>query len=651
MKSDDLPNLKKLDDSDDPMNSLEERLYSRENNFSAVTSSQSRLKKHDLGVRKDWGNEAPGFKKVFQDNTPHMPFLKKLFIFSVIFFLISVSVAGYVFFAGGNVISSSNVDISITGPVSVAGGEILPLEIKVTNQNNADLEAADLVIDYPEGTRQAEDMTVTLKRYREDLGTIIKGGSVTKKVQAVLFGQEGDVKDLNISVEYRVKGSNAILPKKKVYSVALSSSPVTMTVTSVKELNANQEAEFTVTVVSNASAVIQKLSLAADYPFGFTFSGSDPKPSWSNSYWRLGDLKPGVKRVVKVRGSIAGQDNEDRVFKFSVGTESATNDSAIGTNFLTATQTVAIKKPFIGTTFALDGDTDEIYAVRAGRTLRADLGLTNNIGAKMTDIKVAVKITGSIFDQSSVSLSNGFYRSFDKTIIWDQTLKSQLAVLNPDDQIALSFSLGILPESELRSINSPEMTLVATITGKRLSEAGLSQEVSSSVVRKVRVPSSIGISTRSLYYSGPFVNTGPIPPKADNDTSYTIVWSLTNGSTDLSNVKVTATLPSYVKWLAVSAPNSEKILYNPVGGQVVWDVGDLSAGTGFSSSPREVSFQVSLTPSINQVKTAPILITEATAKGEDNFADQTVTTISREALTTELGTDISWKIGQGSVVR
>ncbi|MSR78623.1 MAG: hypothetical protein EXS59_00550 [Candidatus Taylorbacteria bacterium] len=651
MKSDDLPNFQKKEEQDDPMKALEERLYSRENNFSDVISSQSRLKKHDLGIRKNWGNEAPGIKRVFQDNTSHMPFLKKLFIFSVIFFLVSVSVAGYVFFVGGNVISSSNVDISITGPVSVAGGEIIPLEIRVTNQNNADLEAADLVIDYPEGTRQAEDMTVILKRYREDLGTIIKGGSVTKKVQAVLFGQEGDVKDLNISVEYRVKGSNAILPKKKVYSVALSSSPVTMTVTSVKELNANQEAEFTVTVVSNASAVIQKLSLTADYPFGFTFSGSDPKPSWSNSYWRLGDLKPGVKRTVKVRGSIVGQDNEDRVFKFSVGTESSTNDSAIGTNFLTATQIIAIKKPFIGTTLALDGNTDEIYTVRAGKTLRADLGLSNNIGAKMTDIKVAVKITGSIFDQSSVSLSNGFYRSFDKTIVWDQTLKSQLAVLNPDDQVDLSFSLGILPEPELRFISSPEMTLAVTVSGKRLSEAGLSQEVSSSVVRKIRVPSSLGISTRSLYYSGPFVNTGPIPPKADNDTSYTIVWSLTNGSTDLSNVKVTATLPSYVKWLAVTAPSSEKILYNPVGGQVVWDVGDLSSGTGFSGSPKEVSFQVSLTPSINQIRSSPVLVTEATAKGEDNFAGQTVTTISKEALTTELSTDISWKPGQGGVVK
>ncbi len=638
---------------EDSLEALQENLYSRRGDFSATKKSEARFKKHDISVPKGWGAEAVENRRrsFVEDTTNHISFLKKLFIASVTFFLISLAVAGYTFFGGGNVVSSKNVDINVIGPVSVAGGEILPLEIRVTNQNNADLETADLIIDYPEGTRQAEDTTVPLRRYREVLGTIVKGGSATKKIQAVLFGQEGDVKDLKISVEYRVKGSNAIFPKEKNYSVAISSAPVTMTVASVKEVNANQEAEFTVEVVSNASSVIQKLALSAEYPFGFTFKSSTPSPSWSNSFWQLGDLKPGVKRSVKVRGTIAGQDNEDRTFRFSVGTESPTNDNSIGTNFLTATQKIAIRKPFIGAALVLNGDAGDIYIARPGKNIRADLILENNLGVKITDMRVSVKITGAVFDPASVSLSNGFYRSSDNTVLWDQTLKPELAVFNPDGAMTLSFSLSTLPEEVVRSIKSPGMNLAVTVTGKRQNEAGLSQEISSTISRDVRIPSSLGLSTRSLYFSGPFTNTGPIPPKVDADTSYTIVWSLTNGSDDLADVKVTATLPSYVKWLDVSAPATEKISYNPVGGQVLWDIGDLKAGTGFSGSPREVSFQVSLAPSLSQVRTSPVLVTEATATGDDNFAGQTVTASAREPLTTELLTDISFKPGQGTVIK
>ena len=306
---------------------------------------------------------------------------------------------------------------------------------------------------------------------------------------------------------------------------------------------------------------------------------------------------------------------------------------------------------FIGAALAFNGDTGDIYVAKPGKNIRADLILENNLGVKITDIKTSIKIAGPVFDPASVSLSNGFYRSSDKTILWDQTLKNGLAVLNPDDTVTLSFSLGTLSEEIIRSIKNPGMNLVVTVTGKRQNEVGLSQEVSSTISKEVRIPSSLGLSARALYFSGPFTNTGPIPPRVDADTSYTIVWSLTSGSGDLTNVKVTATLPSYVKWLDVFQPQTEKISYNPVGGQVSWDVGNLKAGTGFVGSPLEVSFQVSLVPGSSQVLSSPTLVTEASASGDDNFAGQTLTASSRNPLTTELPTDIGFKKEYGAVIK
>lgn len=647
------PNFKKLDEPEENLELVERELYSPNENFSSITKSEARFHQHDIAVEKDWGGEGIPSRGRFTayGQNAGFPFLKKFFIGAVIFFVISLTVSAYVFLGGGNVVSSNNVDIAITGPVSIAGGEILPIQIDVTNQNNADLDSADLIIDYPDGTVQADNMTESLRRYREALGTIVRGATVTRKVQAVLFGQEGDVKNINVSVEYRVKGSNAIFPKEKLYTVAISSAPVTVTINSAKAVTANQEAELSVDVVSNASTIIQNLALSAEYPFGFTFESADPAPSWSNSFWQLGDLKPGVKRTIKIRGAIAGQDNEIRVFKFSVGTVSATADNAIGTTFLTSTAKVNISKPAIGVSLAFDGDTTDSIVIGAGKSTRADLTLTNNSGMKITDVKASISIAGNIFNPESVAPSQGFYRSSDDTILWDQTLKPDLAVFNPDDTRTLSFSLNILSADQLRSVSSPDMTVTVRVTGSRSDASGLSQTVITTLTKDIRVPSVLGLSARALYYSGPFTNTGPIPPRVDSDTSYTIVWSLTNGSNDLSNVSVSATLPSYVKWLGVASPQSEKISFNQVGGQVVWNAGDLPAGTGFTNSPREVSFQVSLSPSLSQVRTSPVLITETTASGDDSFANQRVQANSHAELTTNLTTDIGFKSGDGTVVR
>lgn len=651
MSPDTGPNLRRDDDSEDSLEVFKENLYSR-NEFSDGVVRRGDFKKHETeNVPKDWGKNINGDQIFMEKHVTRMSLLKKIFLASIGFFVISVGIAFYVFFAGSNVVSSNNVSIAVSGPVSVPGGEVLPLDISIANQNNADLVTADLVIDYPEGTRDPSNTNTSLKRSRQPLGTINKGAVATKKIQAVLFGQEGDVKTVAISVEYRLKGSNALFSKKKDYNVSISSSPVTLKIESVKDINSSQDVEFTVDVISNSKSLIKNLAVSAEYPFGFTFSSSDPKTSWSNSFWQLGDVKPGVKRTIKIRGKIVGQDSEDRVFKFSVGTEDPKNDNAIGTSFLTGVQKITIKKPFIGTNLSLDSDSSEVYVALPGKPIRAELNLSNNSGVKLADLKVTAKIRGAIFDQSSVSTQGGFYRSSDNTIVWDQTLTNGLAFLNPDEDANLTFSIGTIPASTIRLINNPEMQIEVTVTGKRLNESGVSQEISSSINKKIRVASNLGLSSRALYYSGPFTNTGPIPPRVDKETSYTIVWSLTNSSNELSDVRVSATLPSYVKWLDVTSPSSENISYSPIGGKIVWDVGTLKSGTGFSNSPREVSFQVSFSPSSTQLNSTPILITDVSAQGSDAFANVTVQANNNTPVTTNLTTDVGFRQDQGIVTR
>src|SRR5262249_5661472 len=72
--------------------------------------------------------------------------LRWTLIASVIFFVAALGFFAFFFLLGGGsgAASPSNIDISVSGPPQVAGGELTKLQVVVTNRNRVPLELADL---------------------------------------------------------------------------------------------------------------------------------------------------------------------------------------------------------------------------------------------------------------------------------------------------------------------------------------------------------------------------------------------------------------------------------------------------------------------------------------------------------------------------
>lgn len=635
------------------LDDMEERLYSRNKNGNGGDTSKRNVFPSRLGdfggvndVRSEW-NESGGRRKervtesVSTRNT--FSFLKQILIGSIVLFLVSVGIAAYVFLGNHNIVSTKNILININTPTTVGGGEILPVEISVSNQNNVSLVSADIVVEYPDGTRQSDDLSKTLTRYRESVGPIGVGQTINKKYNVVFFGEEGESKDITVSLEYRVDNSNAIFTTSATRTVRLSSAPVSVSVDAPAEASPGQDTVFAVTVVANSSQTVQHLIMTADYPFGFTMSGSDPKPTGNNNIWDLGDLKPGVTRVIKITGQFSGNEGEQPSLRFSVGSPDPNDGRKIGVVFLSKTSTVTLAKPFIGLDLVLGGSDDPEYVTAVGSPIRADIVFTNNLPTKITNVSIQAKFNGSIYDRNSVSVSSGFFRSLDNTVIWDQTTKSQLAELQPGQSGTVSFSFNTLPGA--LTLLSPSMSINVSATGNTTNQSSANQQVNVTTSKIIKIASQLGLTAKVLYSSGPFQNSGPIPPKSDQETTYTVVLSLTNTSNDLSNVEVVTSIPIYDGWLNKVSPESENIKYNPVGGGITWDVGDLKAGGG----PREASFQISFTPSVNQIGQYPLILNNVSASGYDSFSGVTVNAQNVGALDISMPSDSAYANRAGPV--
>ena len=204
-------------------------------------------------------------------------------------------------FGGSNVVSSQNIDISIEGPVTISGGEELSLQIAITNKNNVSIKLADLLIEYPNGTRSATNISDALPRHRETIGTLASGELIQRTVKAILFGSEDTQQNVKVTVEYRIDGSNAIFFTEKVYEVTLVSAPLSLSISNVSEITSGQEVEFDILITSNSNTIIKGALLSVEYPFGFEFISAAPSPSFTNSVWDLGDIQPESNRKIKLR--------------------------------------------------------------------------------------------------------------------------------------------------------------------------------------------------------------------------------------------------------------------------------------------------------------------------------------------------------------
>lgn len=635
---------------------MKKGLYSRGDHPQMDRGRNRRLAKNYYEVAENWPHEEKeNFEKnpVFVVKEKKMSFITKFLITSILFFVIASGIAFYRFYWGSNTISANNIEISVVGPVSVSGGQKMSLDIKVDNNNKTDLKGVDLKVEYPDGARAIDNLETELKRTRNELGDIHQGQSVSKRIEAILFGEEKSKREIKITVEYRVSGSSAIFYKEKIYEVVISDSPVSVEVSGLKEINVNQAIDFTVTIRSNSSSPINNLLLKAEYPFGFIFANSSEKTlDQNNNLWSVGNLSPGEKKTIKIYGKFQGQDGEDKVLRFSTGIASDKDEKMIATTLVDSTAEISIKKPFIGIQVALDGSVANEFVANSSKIIRADISWKNNLTVPIKNAEIQIRFKGNALNKTSVSANNGFYRSIDNTIIFDKTKNPSLELISPGESGNLNFSFGTLNTHIGGSsfITEPLISMDIIASGKRLEGDNVPQEVLYESTRNVKIATDVSLSSRAVHWSGPFKNTGQMPPKAENETTYTVIWTITNTSNKIKDAKVVATIPMYVKWLSKFSPDNENISFNPAGSEIIWDVGDIEAGTGINNPPKEVSFQISFLPSLSQEGQSPVILNESVLGGTDIFTSASVGE-TRPSLTTTLRTDPDFKYNEDKVVR
>jgi hypothetical protein len=545
-----------------------------------------------------------------------MAFSTKFFIASMLFFVAAAGAAAYYFVGGGNFVSPNNIDLQIVAPSLADGGSQVDFQILATNRNSSPLILSDLVITYPAGTRDPKDPQKPLQTERQSVGTIAPGQAIKRTSSAILYGQEGGVQKVHVALEYSLEGSNAVFVRESGVELTLGSSPVSVTVAAPETAASGQSFTMDVTVRSNSQETVDDVALEAQYPFGFTVQSASPAADSGQKLWHLGSLKPGASTVVRITGAIDGQDGDQRIFRFLTGSEPDRTAAHIKIPFINTPTAITVSRPFVSAQLAVAGKTGSSVSVSPGQNIQGTVSWKNNLSDSVSNIEVSLKLDGPALDTQSVQSPNGFYQSSDSTITWTSAQDPSLAQVAPGATGNLSFSFATLPPGTGGIVyTNPKVTLTLNVKGTRGSDQS-PESVSALTTTDVVVGSLLSLEAQSRFGGGPYQNSGPTPPRAEQPTTYTVAWTAKNSSNAIANAQVSAVLPPYVSYKTGQAG----VAYDAPSRTVRWSLGELKAGTGYTTAAQTAAFQVTLNPSVSQVGQAPALTGTAELSGTDRFA-------------------------------
>lgn len=569
----------------------------------------------------------------------HIRLATIFFVGAFAFFLLSLVTTLLIFYTGGNSVSVDKILVEVKGPTTISSGDATPLTITITNKNAVAIKNATIDITFPTGTRSASSVTTPYPRYTETIGSLASGQTVTRTVKAIVFGEAGQTLTLPVALSYGAADSNATFVKKSSFPIVVSTTPLSLTVDALSEAVSGQSFPLTLTVTSNAAVPLTNVVLTAAFPVGYTVTSSSIP--LTNSSFLIGVLQPGASKKITVTGTLVGQQSDQRAFHFTLGTASSAQDQILAVTYTTYDTSVTMTAPFINVNLAINGDSSPNVILNPGTVQSVALTYANTLPHNITNATVGVTLSGSAVDYNSIQTTNGFYRSGDHTILFSQDTDPSLAQLSPGSSGVGTFTFSTLPLGTVKS--APTVTFSISMSGTRVGESNVPQELSATATKSAKVATSIALTASSFHNSGTILSTGPTPPKVGQATTYAIVWNVRNAGSAVAGGTVKANLPSYVSFNNTTSGNGT-FSYDPGSRTVTWSVGDLGQG-----SNAQGVFQVSFNPSSSQKGTAPQLTTRATFSGFDRFAGVQVSA-GADAITTETkgdpGYSPTWAIVQ-----
>jgi hypothetical protein len=547
-----------------------------------------------------------------------------IYIVSAILTLIVLAIAGFYAYRWWQKDSfhQDRVEISFEGPTEADSTQATKYTIHYKNNNRVTLKNAEIQFVYTENFQPIDN--VNLKYLSPSASKIFVGDvKPNSEGEVELNGNFYAPKDtpvyLYASIHFVPSNGSSELSVDGQIGVNITSAPVVLNITAPQQAVNGDKVQYVVDYSNLDVKKMNDVQVRIDFPQGFTMIEAQPSPSEKDSYWYVGNLDPQQDGKITINGQLYGDVGQNENATVSIGYVGSDGKFVVFNKYDFGTQIIS---PILTVKQTLQNKDNNI--ISAGDVLTDIIDFKNTGGIGLRDNIVSVQLNGKILDFSKINTDKGSFDEKTGIITWKTSEVPSLANIAANDGGSVQFSIpvkSIIPV-ESNSDKNFVVSSIASIDSPDIPISNGSNKIIGKDELDLKLASKVIFDTKGYYTDAKIKNSGPIPMQVGTETSFAIHWDITTVSNDISGAKVVSSLPSGVRWIGQIYPTDEKITYDERTGQVIWDAGDVAAGTGITGSPREVVFQVAVTPQSNQVGEPITLVNQSTLTATDTFVNQ-----------------------------
>jgi len=559
--------------------------------------------------------------------------------------LAAATVSGFIFFSRGTKFSGDQVGLALSLPDNIASGDTVTLTVRYHNDEKVDLKNTEIALEYPDGFAASQSSIEASNDFDSafTIGTIKRGQVGEFTVSGTITGEVNSTVTFSGNMTYRPVNFNSDFQAQATVDGTIATATLTLAIDGPAKIAPNAAGTWTINYTNSAARELTNVQLAVTLPTGFTLQSTSPKATTAPSTWLLNTLGAGAKGKITLTGMFTGKAGETAELAVSANLVKPGNQVSLQAQ---TTLLIALVNTGLTVSIGANGETTA-SAITPGESITYTIKLENKSDAEVNDVTATATLTGTVYDLTKLTdVGSGQLTGSD--IVWNKNGIAGLADIQPKDSVTLTFTIPtVVPGGAKteRDLNPAAMISVA------ISSPNLPTGSAKPTVLITKVNSVLEIKADARYYNddGDQLGSGPVPPKVGQTTSYRIIWTATNTTSDANSFSASAVLPNNVLWTGQHVSrDAGDINFDPATRTVTWSINKVPGGTGSRYPALTANFEVSITPTADQVGNVVVLSEALNATAVDGSSGKNLTATA-SSLTTNLPSDPQVG-GEGQVI-
>lgn len=507
------------------------------------------------------------------------------------------------------------IQLTLNGPKTTETGKLVHFTVHYTNPNWVELPASDIVLSFPRSFQltTSDGWDVHETQAKHSITPLPGRGSGQLEFTGSFQSFDQTAGLIRAFLRSGTQGTKEYVIKQSEWIVELEHSPIEIDISGPPAVTSGQSVEYVLDYHNDTDAPLDHLELAVEYPEGLTPNSFLPEPQRDEHIWTINTLKPGEHRTISIRGVVTGKTGDSR----RLGAQIRETDAS--GNMITLIRREKVTQ-VIAPPLALSLMTDvENGIVKAGQLLQFHLNFRNEGSYGLRDLIAEVWLDPAYFDVTRLNIPKGAtYTETTHQATFRASEVPNLRNLEPGQNGTVNFSVPVRKDLTQLGKQNLEFSVKATIDSPDLPHSvNTDASIAKSEVH-FKVMTETSLAVNGYYYDNTFPNTGPIPPRVGEETTYTLHFLVRSDLNPLGDARMVLNFPTVVRFAGVVLGDRNAVAFNDRTGQLVWNMGTIPAGL---ATGKGLVIRVGLTPPLNTVGQVLNVLNDGQFTAHDTFTN------------------------------